>query len=243
MRFLVMSKLGKVLLVGLVLTLSTSPVLAGPESRIKARLGKLLPEYHIDSIAKTPISGLYEVVIGPQVIYVSSDGRYMMQGELIDLARGKDLTKPSLAAARKKAVDKLGDDKMVIFAPDKYNHTVTVFTDIDCAYCRKLHSEIAEYEAEGIRVRYIFFPRAGVGSDSYEKAVAVWCSDDRRQALTDAKAGKQLTQKSCSNPVKQQMELGEHLGVSATPTILLENGELLPGYIPPKQLARILDAG
>jgi thiol:disulfide interchange protein DsbC len=180
--------------------------------------------------------------MGPEVIYVSSDGKYMLQGRLIDLENREDLTEPRRAAARKEAVAKIGEDNMVIFAPDDYKHTVTVFTDIDCGYCRKLHREIADYEAEGVRIRYVFFPRAGLGSDSYKKAVAVWCSDDRRKALTDAKAGKDIEAKSCKNPVKDHMKLGELLGVTGTPSILLETGEMVPGYVPAKRLAALLEA-
>jgi len=237
-----MWNVGRTLLVGVMLALVASPSMADANAKIKARLEKVLPEYTIDGINKTPVSGLYEVTMGPQVIYVSSDGNYMIQGRLIDLANRKDLTEPRQAAARKAAVDKIGEDEMVIFAPDKYDHTVTVFTDIDCGYCRKLHSEIADYGAEGIRIRYLFFPRAGLRSESYKKAVSVWCSNDRRQALTDAKAGKEIESKSCDNPVEEHMKLGELLGVSGTPAILLENGDLVPGYIPAKRLAEILEA-
>lgn len=129
---------------------------------------------------------------------------------------------------------------MVIFAPAKYDHTVTVFTDTECGYCRKLHREIADYGAQGIRVRYVFFPRAGVGSGSYKEAVSVWCSDDRQRAMTEAKSGKKLAAKSCKNPVKKHMEVGELLGISGTPAIVLESGDLVPGYVPAKRLAEML---
>lgn len=234
--------IGRAFLVGVVLAMVSSPLLAGAEAKIKARVEKILPEYKVDSIDKTPIKGLYEVVMGPQVIYVSDDGRYMVQGRMIDLVDREDLTEPRKAAARAQAVNKVGEDNMVIFAPDKYEHTVTVFTDIDCGYCRKLHSEIADYGAEGIRVRYVFYPRAGAGSSSYKDAVSVWCSDDRKKALTEAKSGKKLGAKSCKNPIKQHMELGELLGVAGTPAIVLESGEMVPGYVPAKRLARLLDA-
>ncbi len=226
---------------GMILILTASPLLADADAKIKARLEKLLPEHRIDSIDQTPIKGLFEVIMGPEVIYVSGDGKYMLQGTLVDLANRKDLTEPSRAKARKQAVDRIGEDRMVIFAPDKYEHTITVLTDIDCGYCRKLHREIADYGAAGIRVRYLFFPRAGVDSDSYEKAVAVWCADDRNQAMTDAKAGKSLETKSCENPVGDHMQLGKRLGISGTPTILLENGDVLGGYVPAKDLAATLD--
>lgn len=233
---------GRALLAGVILAVTASPVLADADARIKARLDKVLPEYKIDSIKETPIRGLYEVLMGPQLIYVSGDGKYMMQGRLIDLANREDLTEPRRAAARKQAVDKVGEDSMVIFAPDKYDHTVTVFTDIDCGYCRKLHREIEDYGTEGVRVRYVFYPRAGVGSESFNKAVAVWCADDRQQAMTDAKAGKDVEAKSCKNPVKAHMELGELLGVTGTPALILESGDMVPGYIPAKRLASMLES-
>jgi thiol:disulfide interchange protein DsbC len=179
--------------------------------------------------------------MGPQVIYVSDDGKYMMQGRLIDLAKREDLTEPRRAAARKQAVERIGEDRMVIFAPEKYDHTVTVFTDIECGYCRKLHQEISDYGKEGIRVRYVFYPRAGAGSDSYKEAIAVWCAADRQKAMTDAKAGKGIEAKSCENPVDEHIKLGEQLGVSGTPAIVLESGELVPGYVPAKRLAALLE--
>lgn len=233
-------------LVGVILTLAASPLFAGADAKIKARLEKVLsPEYKIESIQETPIKGLFEVVVGADVIYVSGDGKYMIHGRLIDMTGHKDLkdlTEPRRAAVRRQAVDKAGEDRMVIFAPAKYDHTITVFTDIDCGYCRKLHREIADYGAEGIRVRYLFFPRAGIDSGSFKKAVSVWCADDRRQAMTDAKAGKQIETKRCKNPVEDHFELGKQLGISGTPAILLESGELVQGYVPAKRLAAMLNA-
>jgi len=230
----------RALIAGAVLALVSSPLLAGAQAKIKARMEKLLPEYKIGSVDETPVKGLYEVTMGAQVFYVSDDARYMVQGRLIDLANREDLTEPRKAKARMRAIDEIGEENMVIFAPDKYDHTVTVFTDTECGYCRKLHREIKDYEAEGIRVRYVFFPRAGVGSSSYNEAVSVWCSDDRERALTEAKAGKKLPAKSCKNPVKKHMEVGEQLGIAGTPAIVLEGGDMVPGYVPAKRLAEML---
>jgi thiol:disulfide interchange protein DsbC len=235
-----MLKQVRILLAGAVFALAAAPVSAGPEADITAALKKVLPEYEITGVEETPVKGLYEVMMGPQVMYVSSDGRYMMQGRLVDLVKREDLTEPRRAEARRQAVEQVGEDQMVIFAPEKYDHTVTVFTDIDCGYCRKLHSEIADYEDEGIRVRYVFFPRAGVNSKSFKEAVSVWCADDRQQAMTDAKAGRPVAEKSCDNPVKSHMELGELLGINGTPAIVLDSGDLVPGYVPPKRLAALL---
>ena len=212
------------------------------EAEVRASLAKVLPELKPDSVAQSVVGGLYEVAVGPQILYVSQDGKYLLQGRILDIEQRKDLTEPKQAEARKRAVDGVGEDKMVIFAPKKYDHTVTVFTDVECGYCRKLHSEIQAYEDEGIRVRYLFFPRAGVGSRSYQEAVAVWCASDRKQAMTDAKAGKEIDLKTCDNPVMDHMQLGEVLGVSGTPALVLDDGEMVPGYVPPKRLAALFQA-
>jgi thiol:disulfide interchange protein DsbC len=212
------------------------------EAEVRAGLAKLLPDAKPDRVAESEVSGLYEVVIGPQILYMSKDGKYLVQGRILDVAGRKDLTEEKQAAARKKAVDAVGEDKMVIFSPKQYRHTVTVFTDIECGYCRKLHGEMQAYQDEGIRVRYLFFPRAGVGSGAYKEAVAVWCADDRQKAMTDAKAGKEIPMKTCDNPVVEHMELGELIGVSGTPAMVLDDGEMLPGYVPAKRLAAMVDA-
>ncbi len=212
------------------------------EPEVRAALAKLLPDVKPDRVRESEVPGLYEVAIGPQILYVSKDGKYLIQGRIIDVAARKDLTEAKQAEARKKAVDAVGEDRMVIFSPKDTKRTITVFTDIECGYCRKLHSEIQSYLDEGIRVRYLFFPRAGMGSPAYKEAVAVWCAEDRRQALTDAKAGKEIPMKTCDNPVAAHMELGELVGVSGTPAIVLDDGELLPGYVPAKRLVAQFDA-
>ena len=203
---------------------------------IREALGRMAPGLEISAVEPTPVPGLYAVLAGPQLVYMSKDGRYMLQGTLIDVEQRKDLSEPRLAKARLDTLNGISEDQMVIFGPDKPEHTVTVFTDIDCGYCRKLHSEIDQYNKLGIRVRYLFFPRAGLGSESYNKAVSVWCSADRKKALTEAKLGKVPEAKTCDNPVEKQMLLGEMLGVRGTPAIVTENGSLLPGYLPPQAL-------
>lgn len=233
----------KTLTAGLLLALTALPLAAaeGVDATVTARLAKMLPEYPIEGVEKTPVPGVYEVTLGAQVVYVSADGRYMMQGRLIDLDTREDLTESRRSAARKGVMAKVTDEQTVVFAPEKYTHTVSVFTDIDCGYCRKLHKEIEDYEKEGIRVRYLFYPRAGEKSASYDKAVSVWCADDRNQAMTDAKFGKDVAQKTCDNPVKAHMALGEQLGVRGTPALVLDNGEMVPGYVPAKRLAAMLN--
>jgi thiol:disulfide interchange protein DsbC len=234
-------------IVAAALLLGAGTLVAGPEDTIRAALAKVVPDIKIDSIQPAPVKGLFEVMVGTQLMYVTGDGRYFVDGRIVDLTTREDVTEPRLSGARKKLVDDVGEAEMVIFeASEKAQHTVTVFTDIECGYCRKLHSQIADYGKEGIRVRYMFYPRAGKGSPAYNEAVSVWCagdSDDRRTAMTTAKAGKPIDEKSCANPVDQHMAVGEELGLRGTPAILTETGEMIPGYVEPKRLAAQLSGG
>ncbi len=227
-----------IFLVSTVLAAESDPAIA----KIRAELTKKLGDISLDSIEASPVPGLYEVLIGARLYYVSADGRYFIQGKMTDIETGVDLTETKVSAARKKLIDNVGEDKMIVFGKGDEKHTINVFTDIDCGYCRKLHSQIDEYNDKGIRVRYLFYPRAGVNSESGRKAVSVWCADDRKKALSEAKQGKALAQKNCSNPVADEYALGKVVGVTGTPALVLENGELIPGYIPPARLRRLLDA-
>lgn len=210
------------------------------EAAIKKVLSDAMPRATIDSIKPSEIKGLYEVVTGASMFYASDDGRYLIQGQLFDTLNKKNITEDKLADVRKAALDKVGENNMIIFKPETSKHFVSVFTDIDCGYCRKLHSEIDKYMEQGITIRYLFFPRAGKGSESYVKAVSVWCADDKQEALTTAKKGESLDEKSCDNPVDQHMKLGEAFGMSGTPMIVTEKGNVLPGYVPAAQLAKVL---
>ena len=211
------------------------------EAAIQKALGEFMPGAKVDSVTASEIKGLYEVAAGGNIFYASEDGRYLIQGQMFDAVAKKNITETKLAGVRKAALDEMGEKNMIIFKPDSSKHVVSVFTDIDCGYCRKLHSEIDQYMAQGITVRYLFFPRAGKGSDSYSKAVSVWCASDKQKALTAAKKGESLDSKTCDNPVDQHMELGEAFGMSGTPMIVTEKGNVLPGYVPAVQLAKILD--
>lgn len=227
------------------LLLSASLQAAAPEGaeQVMARLQKMMPDVKPDSVTKAPIAGFFEVVYGPRVVYLSQDGRYLLQANIIDLDSDENLTDISKTKAVQNALAKVGEENMVIFGDkDKAKHTVTVFTDIDCGYCRKLHKEIDDYNKEGIRIRYLFFPRAGMGSPSYDKAVSVWCAADRNGAMTKAKSDQQVEDKKCDNPVLDHMRLGELMGVNGTPALILPDGEVLPGYVPAKRLSEFLKA-
>ncbi len=224
--------------------LTVSAFAAGDKGvdQVRQSLQRQLPGLTVGEINTTPVPGLYEVAVGQKIVYVTADGRYLLQGVLIDLQQQKNLTKPRLDAIKAKAVAALDEQQMVIFGPKDAKHTITVFTDIDCGYCRKLHSEINDYIDKDIRVRYLFYPRAGVGSSSYDKAVSVWCADDRKAAMTRAKAGKPIEKRTCDNPVKQDMALGQQMGVTGTPAIVLNSGRMIPGYVPAERLLPILQS-
>jgi len=189
----------------------------------------------------TVIPGIYEFASGSKLYYTTQNGDFFIEGNLIDIKTNKDLTEARLGETRIAQLEKLGLDKMIVFKPKVTKHVLYVFTDIDCGYCRKLHSEIEQYLSAGIEVRYLFFPRAGVDSDSYNKAVAVWCAKDRNAALTKAKKGESLDMKQCENPVKEHMKLGEEFGASGTPMLVTGKGTVIPGYVDAIRLSQGLE--
>ena len=225
-------------------TLATGLFAAEDEiDTLRATLAKRLPDVTPDSIAPSPIPGLYELVIGTQVVYITGDGRMALQGRLLDLEQGTDLTEPVISEARLKLVASMPEEKMVIFEPEgEVKHTLTTFTDIDCPYCRKMHSEMALLNRMGIRVRYMLFPRTGVASPSYEKAVSVWCADDQQAEMTKAKSGATPEIRVCENPVREHMALAQRMGLRGTPFTITDTGRAVSGYVPAPQLLESLEA-
>ena len=196
----------------------------------------------VQEVKSTPVPGIREVVVDGQVIYATEDGRYILQGTLLDLQARRNLTEDSRGKLRAAAIAGLDEKDMIVFAPKgEVKHTITVFTDPDCPYCRKLHSEVPELNALGIKVRYLAFPRAGIPSPTYDKTVSIWCAKDRQAALTAAKEGAEVAPATCDNPVASELQLGMKLGVNGTPTIITDTGRTFPGYVPAKELAAALD--
>ena len=206
-----------------------------------ARLEALAPGMTPDHIVESPVAGMYEVRFGAVVVYLSGDGRYIFRGDMRDLDTGRNFTEEARRTARVDAIGALGEANMIVFAPDTVRHTVTVFTDVDCTYCARLHRQMADYNRLGIKVRYTAFPRAGVGSPTFDTMVSVWCAEDQQQAMTDAKARIEIEPARCEHPVREHYETGQRIGVTGTPAIVLESGEIVPGYVPPEELARSLD--
>ena len=218
--------------------------LAGTAAEVPARvteaLESMLPGFTPDSVAESVVPGLYEVVIGPHVVYLSADGTHMLRGDVIEVATRSNITESRRRDARLAAIERVPESDMIVFGAADAAHTVTIFTDVDCGYCRKLHNEMDDYIAAGIRVRYLAFPRAGVPSEVYDTMVSVWCADDPREAMTQAKRGRAVPERTCDNPVAREYELGRVLGISGTPTLILDNGDMLPGYVPAARLANML---
>jgi thiol:disulfide interchange protein DsbC len=214
------------------------PVAKGdPRVEVASRIPGTKPE----ELRATPIAGMYELAHGADIAYVSADGKYAITGDLYDLGKSDNLTETRRRELRARMMAAFPESEMVIFGPKDPKYTVTVFTDVDCAYCRKLHSQIAEYNRLGVRVRYLLYPRTEPGSPSWIRAEQVWCSADRNAALTKAKLGQELTNKPCTNnPVARIHTLGQDFALSGTPDIVLPSGEMFPGYIPPDVLVQHL---
>jgi thiol:disulfide interchange protein DsbC len=199
---------------------------------------------HPEELRATPVPGLWELTRGTDIAYITADGKYAFTGDLVELGNNKNLTEVHRRDLRLKAIAAFPESEMLVFGPHDPKYTVTVFTDVDCPYCRKLHSQIAEYNHMGIRVRYLLYPRTGPNTPSWTKAEQVWCSPDRNEALTRAKLGEELKTKTCTNnPVARSYALGQDFALEGTPAIIMPNGEMLPGYLPPDALMqRLKDA-
>lgn len=215
--------------------------------KFKAALSKVTTSnVKIISVNDTPINGIKEVMVdggrGSEILYLSEDGKYIINGTLFDIENRVDLTDQKKSVIRKDLLADIDDSLRINFYPDKMEHHVTVFTDIDCGYCRKLHAEVQQYNDLGIGISYLFFPRAGLKSGSFDKAVNVWCAADQQKAMTLSKAGETVEAKTCDNPIADHYNAGLSAGVSGTPALVLDNGTLMPGYLPPAQLKQRLDS-
>jgi thiol:disulfide interchange protein DsbC len=206
---------------------------------VKARVVSKLKDVSPSDVSSSPVPGLYEVTMGGLIAYVSADGKYLVSGNIYDLETEVNLTATRRNAARAKALASLRDDQMIVFSPENPKMTVTVFTDIDCGYCRKFHSHIADLTKAGVRVRYMMFPRTGPETESWRKAEAVWCSADRKDALTRAKKGEPVKAKNCGDAaITAQYEMGDELGVEGTPAVFTQAGDYIGGYLTPEQLVK-----
>jgi thiol:disulfide interchange protein DsbC len=223
-----------------VLLLNHSVQAEDDTEKLKQSLQKRLSEIAITDLKPAPIPGLYEMVFGTRVAYVSADGRYMLMGDLIDLDSRRNLTATRRGTLVLKSIDALGEANMIVLGPAKPKRTLTVFTDVDCPYCARLHQEVPKLTQAGVKVRYLLYPRAGKDSETFRRSVAVWCSADRAKAFGIATGGGKLEMKSCTNPVGEIVRLGKEVEVEGTPTIVMDDGRILPGYAPVAELLATL---
>lgn len=205
-------------------------------SAVRTKLQKRFSDLTITDIRKAPVPGLYEVITGTQSALVSADGRYLIQGELIDLDTRRNLTAETRAGLILNAIKSVRESEMIVMGPENPKRVLTVFTDVDCPYCARLHQEVPKLNQAGVKVRYLLYPRAGKGTETYNRSVAVWCAKDRVEAIGIAKSGGKLDLKSCSNPVDRHLKLGAEIGVEGTPTIVMDDGRVIPGYVPASRL-------
>ncbi|MBR7889104.1 thioredoxin fold domain-containing protein [Marinomonas sp. A79] len=221
------------------LLLPISGVVMADQAAVLSAVNTALPQYEVESAEQHAGSGLFVVSLkGGPTIHVTPDGQYFIAGDMYRM-QGTSLENETEKAKLAK-VEALPESDMIVYKAENEKAHITVFTDIDCGYCRKLHKEVPELNDAGITVRYLAYPRAGVGSESYQKMVSVWCSADPQTALTQSKNGEAVPENTCTNPIADQYVLGNEVGVRGTPTIVLGDGRLLPGYLPAAELIKRL---
>jgi len=193
-----------------------------------------------DAISPSEIDGIYVVRYGLEVLYITADGRYLVRGDIIDLQQRRNLTEGQRRLGRLEVLRTIAPEDFIVFAAKQEKRTLTVFTDIDCPYCQKLHGEVGLLNEAGITVRYLAFPRGGIKSPAYQRMVSIWCATDRPAAMTTAKTGGAIEEKNCENQVLAQHQLGLQIPVRGTPTLVLDNGEVVGGYVPAAELIQRL---
>lgn len=227
---------------------STAAKAVTPAERemVQKALHGLSDKIQVDWITMAPMPGFYQVIASGQMVYVSTDGKYVMHGEVIDLPRKRNISADAWALFRKAQLATIPASQRLIYGPANPKYTVTVFTDVSCGFCRALHEHMAELNKEGIAVEYLAWPRegltttAGRPTPTYTEMVSIWCAADPKTAFSAAMAGKAPPAATCENPVKQHFELGRKMGVDGTPAIFGPDGRLLGGYLTPEQMLQAL---
>ena len=231
------------LIAGLLVTLSVAAEELDQDLQlVREKMSGLFDSIAPENINASPVDGWYMIQKGSVVAYVSRDARYLLQGDLIDLDQQLNLSEVSRTDARRELMSTVTDEQVITFSPAEVKYSVSIFTDVDCAYCRRLHSQIGEYMAQGIEVRYLLYPRNGPASKSWNTAEEVWCSADQNNALTMAKLDRKFETSSCdASIVSSHFVMGQEVGLSGTPAIVLDDGTLIGGYVPPDQLTQRLE--
>lgn len=225
---------------GLLMFTLLAATLSGAVHADTAAIKQSLAKLGVQStdIQPSPVTGMSTVLTDSGVLYVTDDGKHVIQGPMYDVSGAQPLNVTNaLLVGKLNALEK----EMIIYKAPQEKHVITVFTDITCGYCHKLHEEMSDYNALGITVRYLAFPRQGLQSQAEQDMKAIWCAKDRNKALDDAMAGKGVQAASCNVDISKHYTLGVQFGVNGTPAMVLSNGYVLPGYQGPKELKAFLD--
>ena len=214
---------------------------------ISAKLENILPaDAVIESIEPSIFDGIYKVYYGDlQPIYVSQDGNFFIYGDMYQINSNRiiNITNEETKSRRVDLLSSIPSNELIIFKSKNEISAITVFTDVDCGYCRKLHSQISEYNKVGITVKYAAFPRSGIGTQTFTRMVGAWCADDPKKVITDLKNDKKLNLDFCDDqPIAKHYVICQKLGISGTPAIITPDGELIPGYVSPEELLSRLKA-
>lgn len=218
---------------------------ADTQEALKLALFELVgPRAYSSEIIESPMPDVYQVDMGDRIIYVSMVGNHMLLGDVYDTERHVSLSEEIEKHKTLAVIDEMQESDMIVFAPDTIKRTITVYTDVDCPYCRKLHKEVPTLVKNGVKIRYLWYPRSGINTPSYDKAVSVWCAEDQQTAMNDAKLNNKIVSVSCDpNPVSDQYASGQRVGVRGTPTIVVDDGTTIGGYLPAKNLLANLGIG
>lgn len=196
----------------------------------------------VSSIGDAPVPGLLQVMTDKGLFYTSQDGKYLLQARVYNVDEGmRNETEAALGSVRLDGLEQF-KDAVIEYKAENEKYVVSVFTDITCGYCRKLHNEMDKYNELGITVRYLAFPRGGLKSSTYADMVSVWCAENPQAAMDNAKAGGSVPSKNCQTKVAEEYAFGQKIGVNGTPNIIMPDGSVIPGYQPPKQLEQALKA-
>lgn len=210
--------------------------------QVRQKIGGMFEMIEPENVNASQVDDWYVIQQGSIIAYVSADGRYLLQGDLIDLDNSVNLSEVSRTEARRDLMATVSDDEVITFSPAEVKYSVSIFTDVECSYCRRLHGQIEEYMAKGIEVRYLLYPRNGPASRAWNTAEDVWCAADRQNALTKAKLDQKFDTATCdSSIVQDHYVIGRDVGLNGTPAIVLDDGTLIGGYVPPDQLAARLE--
>jgi thiol:disulfide interchange protein DsbC len=221
------------------------PAVAGDTvpDKVRAAIASMAPGASIDGLRTSRMPGMFEASVNGATVYVSADGKYLIAGSLWDVSAHDNLGERHRAGVRKELLASIGQAQRIAFPARDPQRTITVFTDLDCGYCRKLHDHVQAFNDAGVSVEYLLFPRGGLDSPSYSAAVSVWCAADRNDALTRAKRGEHIEGKMCPNPIREEFLIGQRIGIGSTPTVIGPDGTILGGYLTPTQLVAALGLG